>query len=154
MISVLFVCLGNICRSPLGEGVFKALLREKGLEEQFIVDSAGTAGYHIGKLPDPGSRKVAKKYGFSIDDQRARQIQQDDLKKWDYIIAMDDSNYSNIKKLGRVEGELHLMREFDPEEKGRNVPDPWQMGDSAFDEVHTIVRRSCEKMLAYILSKQ
>jgi len=153
MIRVLFVCLGNICRSPLGEGIFKELLREKGIEHQFIVDSAGTAGYHIGKLPDPGSRRVATKNGFSIDDQRARQIKSDDLGNWDYIIAMDDSNRSNIMKLGKIEGELHLMRDFDPDGKG-DVPDPWQMGDSAFDNVHTIIRRSCENLLDYILSKR
>ncbi|RKD25913.1 phosphotyrosine protein phosphatase [Ammoniphilus oxalaticus] len=153
MVRVVFVCLGNICRSPLGEGVFKELLREKGLEDQFVVDSAGTADYHIGKLPDPGSRRVAVKKGFSIDDQRARQFKSTDLNEWDYVIAMDASNRENIEKLGKVAGELHMMRDFDPEGNG-DVPDPYQLDDSAFDNVHTIIRRSCEKLLDHILSKR
>ncbi|WP_164985342.1 low molecular weight protein-tyrosine-phosphatase [Ammoniphilus sp. CFH 90114] len=153
MIKVIFVCLGNICRSPLGEGVFRELVKERGLEQQFQIDSAGTAAYHVGKLPDPGSRRVALKHGFSIEDQRARQFRSGDLIEWDYIIAMDSSNRRNIEKLGSTSGELVLMRDFDPEIKGSDVPDPWSLGDEAFLETYRIIRRSCEALLDYLVEK-
>jgi protein-tyrosine phosphatase len=150
VINVIFVCLGNICRSPLGEGVFRELVRQRGWEHLFHIDSAGTAAYHAGEAPDPGSRKVAKKHGISIDEQRARPFTSADLDRWDYIIAMDASNHANIMKLGKNRGELFLMREFDPVEKGGSVPDPWSLGDNAFQESFDIIHRSCEKLLDYI----
>lgn len=150
MIKVIFVCLGNICRSPLGEGVFRELVKEKGWEKYFFIDSAGTAAYHVGKAPDPGSRCVALKHGFSIEDQRARQFSSSDLESWDYIIAMDSSNRKNIEKLGSVKGKLLLMRDFDQEAPSSDVPDPWSLGDEAFLETYQIVRRSCENLLKYI----
>lgn len=153
MIKVIFVCLGNICRSPLAEGVFRELVREKGWDPQFVIDSAGTASYHIGKSPDPGSRRVALRHGFSIEDLRARQFTHQDLDQWDYVIAMDASNRNNIKKLGELGGELWLMRDFDPLEKGGNVPDPWSLGDEAFMESYQIIQRSCKALLDYIEAK-
>jgi len=154
VINVIFVCLGNICQSPLGEGVFRELVREKGWSDLFHIDSAGTARYHVGKSPDPGSRKVARQHGFSIDEQRARQFLPGDLEQWDYVIAMDASNRRNIEKLGAmVKGELFLMRDFDELEKGGDVPDPWSQGDAAFLEAYQIIRRSCEKLLDYIAKK-
>ncbi|KIV53573.1 phosphotyrosine protein phosphatase [Aneurinibacillus migulanus] len=152
-IRVIFVCLGNICRSPLGEGVFRHLVEEKGLVEYFIIDSAGTASYHAGELPDPGSRRIAEKHGISLNGQYARQFIANDLTQWDYIIAMDSTNHSNIRQLGALSsGNLHLMREFDPEGSG-DVPDPWARGDEAFLETYTIIRRSCEKLLEYIIKE-
>ncbi|MED0738356.1 low molecular weight protein-tyrosine-phosphatase [Aneurinibacillus thermoaerophilus] len=151
-IGVIFVCLGNICRSPLGEGVFRHLVREKGIEDYFVIDSAGTASYHVGKLPDPGSRRVAEKHGISLAGQFARQFTTKDLTQWDYVIAMDASNQSNIRCLGAVNGNLHLLREFDPEGPG-DVPDPWARGDKAFLETYTIIRRSCEKLLEHIIKE-
>lgn len=153
MIKIIFVCLGNICRSPLAEGVFRELIREKGWDSQFSIDSAGTASYHVGKSPDPGSRRVALRHGFSIEDLRARQFTPHDLDKWDYVVAMDASNRKNIEKLGALGGELWLMRDFDPNEKGGNVPDPWSLGDEAFLECYQIIRRSCETFLNYIAGK-
>ncbi|MEW9671189.1 low molecular weight protein-tyrosine-phosphatase [Ammoniphilus sp. 3BR4] len=150
MIKVIFVCLGNICRSPLGEGIFRELVKEKGWEKEFLIDSAGTAAYHVGKSPDPGSQRVALKHGFSIEGQRARQFSPNDLEGWDYIIAMDSSNRKNIERLGSVIGKLLLMRDFDHEGPGSDVPDPWSLGDEAFLETYLIVRRSCENLLDYI----
>lgn len=155
-IRILFVCLGNICRSPLGEGIFKKLIREKGLSDRFEVDSAGTAGYHTGSLPDPGSRRAAQRRGYSIDDQRARQIQTTDLDAFDYIIAMDAMNRRNIEQLGRGRSRVFLMRDFDPANRGRedlDVPDPWSMGEDAFEDTYTIIERSCEELLDYILKQ-
>ncbi|WP_134702521.1 low molecular weight protein-tyrosine-phosphatase [Ammoniphilus sp. YIM 78166] len=147
MIKVIFVCLGNICRSPLGEGIFRELVREKGWEDCFYIDSAGTAAYHVGKQPDPGSRRVALRHGISIDTQRARQFTGQDLDQWDYVIAMDSSNRRNITKLGALKGKLFLMRDFDELGLGEDVPDPWSLGDEAFLETYHIVRRSCEMFL-------
>jgi protein-tyrosine phosphatase len=153
VIKVIFVCLGNICRSPLGEGIFRELVKEKGWEDHFTIDSAGTAAYHVGKLPDPGSIRVALRHGITIDDQRARQFTQQDLNQWDYIIAMDTSNRRNIAKLGELKGKLLLMRDFDQEGLGEDVPDPWSLGDEAFLETYQIVRRSCEKFLDEIMKE-
>ena len=148
-IRVVFVCLGNICRSPLGEGVFRHLVKERGLSDRFIIDSAGTASYHVGERPDPGSIRVAENDGVSLDGQYARQFTGEDLTRWDYVIAMDHSNHSNIHKLGSASGKVHLLREFDPEGPG-DVPDPWAKGDEAFLETYKIVRRSCIGLLDYI----
>ncbi|WP_027415208.1 low molecular weight protein-tyrosine-phosphatase [Aneurinibacillus terranovensis] len=149
-ISIVFVCLGNVCRSPLGEGVFRHLAAEKGLIDKFVKDSAGTGGYHIGEPPHPGSRSVAGKFGVSLDGQLARQFTKGDLPKWDYIIAMDSSNHRNIIKLGNPTGNVHLLREFDPKGCG-DVPDPWGRGDDAFLETYTIIYRCCEKLLDHIV---
>ncbi|WP_018130926.1 low molecular weight protein-tyrosine-phosphatase [Effusibacillus pohliae] len=155
-IRVLFVCLGNICRSPLGEGIFKELVRQWGLSDQFEVDSAGTAGYHIGEAPHPGSRKVAKRRGLSIDDQRARQFARRDLDDFDYIIAMDASNRRDIEKMGSGKAQVFLMRDFDPEREAgaaADVPDPWGMGDAAYEETYAIIERSCRELLQHLIEK-
>ncbi|MBN6187060.1 low molecular weight phosphotyrosine protein phosphatase [Aneurinibacillus sp. BA2021] len=151
-IRVVFVCLGNICRSPLGEGIFRHLVKEKGWEEFFHIDSAGTAGYHAGEAPDPGSLSVATKHGISLEGQYARQFTIQDAAQWDYVIAMDASNRTNIQRLGKLTGNIHLMREFDPEGPG-DVPDPWARGDDAFLETYTIIRRSCEGLLEHIVQR-
>lgn len=149
-IRIIFVCLGNICRSPLGEGIFRHLVEERGLSEHFYIDSAGTASYHTGEKPDPGSIRAAKKHGVSLEGQYARQFTKEDLTQWDYIIAMDSSNHRNICKLGAIRGNIHLLREFDPEEPG-DVPDPWAKGDDAFLETYAIVHRSCVGLLDHII---
>lgn len=153
-IRVLFVCLGNICRSPLGEGIFKELIREKGLADRFEVDSAGTAGYHVGEPPHPGSRRAARRRGFSIDDQRGRQLAKTDVQTFDYIIAMDASNRRNIERLGEGKAKVFLMRDFDPQKNGAeklDVPDPWGLEDDAFEETCTIIERSCREFLNYLI---
>lgn len=148
---VLFVCLGNICRSPLGEGVFRHLVTKKGLAHMFEINSCGTSDYHVGERPHAGSISIAKKHGISIIDQRGRQINNDDLIKWDYIIAMDQSNKQNLLRLDKgIEGRLYRLRDFDPNGPG-DVPDPWGRGEEAFQEVYTIIYRSCEALLDHIL---
>ncbi|WCK54341.1 low molecular weight phosphotyrosine protein phosphatase [Aneurinibacillus sp. Ricciae_BoGa-3] len=151
-IRIIFVCLGNICRSPLGEAIFRRMVEERNLSDRFIIDSAGTANYHVGQLPDPGSRRIALKHGISLEDQHGRQFTADDLAKWDYIIAMDASNQANIHKLGKAGGNVHLLREFDPQGSG-DVPDPWAQGDEAFQETYNIIHRSCENLLNSIISE-
>ncbi len=148
---VLFVCLGNICRSPLGEGILKKLVADAGHAENFEIESCGTGSWHVGGLPDPGSIKVAAKHGIDLTEQRARQLAVSDLEKFDYILAMDQHNLKNIQKLGDVRGKLQLLREFDPLiSKDLNVPDPYGLTGDSFQEVYDIVERSCEVFIKTI----
>lgn len=150
---VLFVCLGNICRSPLGEGIFRHLVTEKNVSDLFVIDSAGTADYHVGERPHAGSIDIANKHGISIVDQRGRQFTQEDINKWDYIIAMDDSNRQNLLQLDKgIAGKLYRLRDFDPNGPG-DVPDPWGRCEGAFHEVYTIIYRSCKGLLDHILKE-
>ena len=151
-VSVLFVCLGNICRSPLAEGVFLRLLEEKGLGDRVKVDSAGTGAYHVGESPDPRSVDVARRNGIELTGQ-ARQVSEADLDDFDYLVAMDRSNLQNLESLasaGDGDASLHLLREFDPEGgpgSDRDVPDPYYGGPGGFDRVYEMVDRSCRRLL-------
>jgi len=157
--SVVFVCLGNICRSPLGEGIFRAKVVEAGLSHRFEIDSAGTSSYHVGEAPDPGSVRVARTHGIDISGQRSRQFIAGDLEEFDYIIAMDPSNYANIQRLAdqsgtTLRGQLWLLRNFEQASDGAGpetgVPDPWGGGARGFETVYEIVERSCTNLLHYI----
>lgn len=150
--SVLFVCLGNICRSPLAEGVFKHLVQERGLADRFVVESAGTGSWHVGEAPDERSRRVAEKHGITLDS-RARQVTPDDLERFDHVIVMDRDNLRTLERMrdaGGVDREIHLLREYDPEGDGDEVPDPYYGGPGGFDTVYEMVRRSCEVLLAQV----
>jgi len=147
--SVLFVCLGNICRSPLAEGVFRHLVEEERLSDQFDIDSAGTGAWHVGELPDGRAAMVAERHGISLDS-RARQVEAEDLDRFDHILAMDRSNLHELQKMVDLSGaevELHLLREYDPEQDGDEVPDPYYGGAGGFEHVYAMVRRSCEALL-------
>jgi len=150
--SVLFVCLGNICRSPLAEGVFTHLVAEAGLEDRFEIESAGTGAWHVGERPDARAAMVAGQHGVELPS-RARQITEDDLKRFDYVIAMDRENLRNIQRMAdamgdEVEAMIHLLREFDPESgDGDEVPDPYYGGASGFENVYEMVHRSCRALL-------
>lgn len=148
--SILFVCLGNICRSPLAEGIFVHLARERGVEARVRVDSAGTGGWHVGDPPDPRSVEVARRNGIDLPG-RARRVRAEDFGKFDLILAMDRSNLTDLERLrGAAAGraELRLFRDFDPEAKSDlDVPDPYYGGPSGFDDVFAMVRRTCEGLL-------
>lgn len=149
-VKVLFVCLGNICRSPMAEGAFNYWVGEFGLAEHFEVDSAGTALYHVGSLADDRMRQVATKHGIELHSL-ARQLKKVDLEYYDYILAMDRQNYSIIKKLtDRPLNNLYLMRDFDKEGSSEDVPDPYYGDLSGFEDVYEIQLRSCEKLLDQI----
>lgn len=153
MVNVLFVCLGNICRSPLAEGVFKHQVREAGLENKIKADSGGTSGWHIGERPDPRSIEVANENGINLDSYGRKAIG-DDFLSYDYIIAMDSDNYRDMKNLteSSMKGaaQLHLMRDFDDKGLGQDVPDPYYGGDEGFTYVYELLDRSCRNLLKKI----
>ena len=148
--SVLFVCLGNICRSPLAEGVFLHLVEQAGLADRFEIDSAGTGAWHVGERPDARAALVASQHGVELAS-RARQITDDDLEHFDWVIAMDRENLRNIERIASAIGsdaEIRLLREFDTvREGGDEVPDPYYGGTSGFENVYEMVHRSCEVLL-------
>jgi protein-tyrosine phosphatase len=147
---ILFVCLGNICRSPLAEGVFRHLAAEAGLDERIQVDSAGTGAWHVGEPPDRRSLSVARKNGVSLGG-RARRVKGEDLAIFDLLVAMDRDNLRQLQSLrDRVGGgaPVRLLREFDPEAGGDlEVPDPYYGGPDGFDRVYEMVHRSCNALL-------
>ena len=151
-IRVLFVCLGNICRSPLAEGVFLSLLRDRGLDGRFEVDSAGTGSWHVGHPPDPRSVAVARENGISLEG-RARQTAASDMRDFDWVIAMDASNLHAMERLGgaAATARLHRLREFDPRADDLDVPDPYYGGDDGFQVVFDMVDQSCRALLDRIL---
>lgn len=148
-VKVLFVCLGNICRSPLAEGVFNKIVEENGVATSFEVDSCGTSAYHVGQLADIRMRDVAFSHGLLLTS-KARQFQKKDLKDFDYIIPMDRDNYNAIK-LDEYESKIFLLREFDVSSSDdKNVPDPYYGGIDGFENVYQIVLRSCKELFKII----
>ena len=152
-VSVLFVCLGNICRSPLAEGIFAALAKERGLDGDFHVDSAGTAAYHSGEPPDPRSTAVAAAHGIRLTGF-ARQITPRDLERFDIVVAMDRSNRRSLERLrGRIRGgrgsraDIVMMRDYDPGARDPDVPDPYYGGPGGFERVYGILERACNGLL-------
>ena len=135
------VCLGNICRSPLAEGILKS--KAKNLE----VDSAGTAGYHVGKQPDIRSIDIAKKYDINLTNQRARQFSTKDFDDFDKIYVMDNDNYSKIISLARSQEDMDkvdlILNEIYPK-KYKSVPDPYYGGDEGFQNIYNLLEVSCE----------
>jgi len=151
MISVCFVCLGNICRSPTAEGVFSKMVQDAGLEEELLIDSAGTAGYHAGEFADARSRSAAERRGYRLVT-RSRQFLRSDFAQFDYVCAMDLDNLRDLEKLAASpenRAKIYLFRSFDPTAPiNAIVPDPYYGGDRGFDEVIDICERACHGLLA------
>lgn len=149
-IRVLFVCLGNICRSPLAEGVFRHKLHSSGLTERFEVDSAGTGAWHVGNPPDTRMTKTALARGVDIRSQKARQFVAEDFEHFDHIFVMDKSNLHDVLALDVDDvfsGRVRLFREFDTEPDDYQVPDPYYGGPQGFEAVYDIVDRTSRLLL-------
>lgn len=151
MIKLLFVCTGNICRSPTAEGVFRALVQRQGLEAQFAADSAGTQAYHIGEAPDPRSCQAALKRGYDLTALRARKVTAADFKAFDLILAMDRGHHAELLRLcpKDLHGKLRLFLEFAPQLGARDVPDPYYGGSDGFERVLDMVEAGCLGLLQH-----
>lgn len=146
MKSILFVCLGNICRSPLAEGIAKKIVKEKNLD--LVVDSAGTGDWHIGQAPCPNSIKVAAKHDIDISTYQGRQVTKDDFTRYDLIVALDDSNMKNLKKLGAK----NLVKLGSFGYNNEDVPDPYFFdGFEGFDKVYEMIETCVNNLLTELI---
>ena len=158
-ISVLFVCMGNICRSPTAHAVFQKLVKDSGHDKWIRVDSAGTHTYHIGEQPDRRSQALARKRGIiNMSSQTARKAIPEDFERFDYVIAMDRSNYQELRDLAisqpaELQDRLHLFLDFTEDWEGSEVPDPYFGGSQGFERVFDMVASASEGLLEDILSK-
>jgi protein-tyrosine phosphatase len=150
MIKVLFVCTGNICRSPTAEGVFRHLVREAGLADRIAADSAGTHDYHVGEPPDPRACAAARARGYRIDDLRARKFSPRDFHQFDLVLAMDRGHHRFITRVMPVAlaGRLRLFLDFAPELGVQDVPDPYYGSPEGFFEVLDLIEAGARGLLA------
>jgi protein-tyrosine phosphatase len=147
MVRVLFVCLGNICRSPLAQGVFEDVLRCEGLEDEVFVDSAGTGSWHVGSPPDDRAQRSAFARGLDLSAQRARRISPDDCEEFDYVLTMDEQNYRTVASLCGGKAVVRPFLDFAPHSLEREVPDPYGDGPDAFERVLDLVEEASEGLL-------
>jgi protein-tyrosine phosphatase len=152
MVRVLFVCLGNICRSPTAEGVFRQVVRQASLADYIDIDSAGTHAYHIGDPPDRRAQAAAARRGVDLSGLRGRQATPRDIEEFDYVLAMDRENLQNLQAIcpSGLETKLRLFLEFAGERVEREVPDPYFGGESGFDRVLDMIEDAAQGLLAHI----
>ena len=152
---LLFVCMGNICRSPTAEGVMRHLLREQGLEDEIQIDSAGTGGWHVGAPPDERATEAARRRGIALDGA-ARQVRPSDFEDYDLLLAADRENVRHLRAIApddEARAKVRLLREFDPDSRGApdlDVPDPYYGGPGGFEEVLDLVEAACRGLLAEV----
>ncbi len=154
-IRVLFVCLGNICRSPTAEGVLREVAAREAPQLWLEIDSAGTADYHIGSAPDPRSQTAARARGIDISGLRARQIERRDFERFDYILAMDEDNLAQLERLRprAARAQLHLFMSYAPEIGQREVPDPYYGGPGDFDAVLDLASAAARGFIAAVAGR-
>lgn len=151
MINVLFVCLGNICRSPMAEALFRDLVEKEGLSERITIDSAGTGDWHIGSPPHKGTLEILDTYNIKSDGLVGRQFTKEDFEKFEYIIGMDTSNINNIYEITGHPKHPKIIRFLDLTDKQKDVPDPYFTGD--FQETYDLVLEGCYALLEEIKKK-
>ncbi len=156
MISILFVCLGNICRSPTAEGIFRAKAEQAGIADQLVIDSAGTSAYHQGEPPDKRSQQEAAVFGYDLSAIRSRKVVEADFEQFDLIIAMDKTNFNNLKIYNSkaYDAKLKLfLKEFAPELGVSEVPDPYYGGAKGFTEVVKLIEVASDGLIDYLRAK-
>ena len=149
-VSVLFVCTGNICRSPTAEGVFRDLVIKAGLQDKFLIDSAGTGGWHIGDPPDHRSIATAKSRGVDISDLRARQLSADDFDRFQYLIALDEIHFAHMMNMKRAgsSSQISLLMHHETPRRWNDVPDPYYGGQKDFDHAYDLIAAGAYGLLA------
>lgn len=155
-IAVLFVCTGNICRSPTAEGVFRDRVVRAGWQNRFLIDSAGTGGWHIGNGPDPRSVATARARGVDIAALRARQLCVDDFQNFQHLMALDETHLDHMIRM-KPEGaqaQISLLMQHEPTLTWRNVPDPYYGGQKDFDHAYDLIARGVEGLLAALMKDQ
>lgn len=150
--NVLFLCLGNICRSPMAEAVFRQMVQERELDQRIEIDSAGLSDWHAGARPHRGTLEVLTTHGIAHESIRSRQIQREDLQHFDYIVAMDDENMQGLKKLGAELGpKVFRLLDLVEEVQDKNVPDPYYSGN--FEQVYQLVNVGCQRLFEKIIGQ-
>lgn len=154
-LAVLFVCMGNICRSPTAHGVFRQLVNERGYADRILIDSAGTHAYHVGDPPDRRARETALQRGIDISDLRARVATRTDFERFDYVLAMDQENYRSLQRLcpRGMETKLRRFLEFAPDFRILDVPDPYYGGQQGFDQVFDLVEAAALGLLEDLMPR-
>ncbi len=150
---ILFICMGNICRSPLAECMFRDLAGVRGVEDRFEIDSAGTTSYHVGDPPDQRVRAVAKRNGLVVDGA-ARQVHERDFETFDHLICMDEDNREQILARGAPQEKVRLLLEIDPNTPMAEVPDPYYGEGDGFELVHRLVKSACAALLDELLADE
>lgn len=156
MINVLFVCMGNICRSPTAEGVFRRLVQSAHMEKEIHIDSAGTHDYHVGNPPDRRAQQAASQRGYDLSSLRGRQVSPADFARFDYILAMDFDNLANLQRIcpEQYSNRVYLLMEFSEKFDAREVPDPYFGGPQGFEQVLDMVEDAAEGLLQRIRQKK
>ncbi len=154
-VSVLFVCMGNICRSPTAHGVFRSLVLQEKLADAIEIDSAGTHAYHVGNEPDRRAQETARRRGIDLSDLVARRVDPTDFDRFDYVVAMDQDNYLSLSEICPEEhrDKIYMFMDFAAETRSREVPDPYYGGAAGFERVFDMVEAASAGLLTEIRSR-